>query len=308
MSGDECRKASIKPEIRTRYDTKDTGNGGLRAQKEVRHRPGGAALRKLPLPDPAGQPERLMSNFGAIPVDFSNEKFARVVVLPVPYDETSTWLKGADKGPAAILPASANMELYDIETGSEVYRRGIFTAEPVTEKRTPEAMVAAVRERVSGCLEREQFVVTVGGEHSVAIGAVQAHAARYPDLCVLQLDAHADLRDAYEGSPFNHACVMARVREFCPIVQVGIRSMDTDERRNLPNGGVFWAHEMAETAGWIDAVVSRLGKHCYITIDLDVFDPYAHALHGHTRAGRAVLVRRHPAPAGGKPPLPYRRL
>ena len=125
------------------------------------------------------------------------------------------WLKGADKGPAAILAASANMELFDIETGSEVYRRGIFTAEPVTENRTPEAMVAAVRERVSGFLEREQFVVTVGGEHSVTIGAVQAHAARYPDLCVLQLDAHADLRDAYEGSPFNHACVMARVREQC---------------------------------------------------------------------------------------------
>ena len=141
-----------------------------------------------------------MSNFGAIPVEFANEKFARVVVLPVPYDETSTWLKGADKGPAAILAASANMELYDIETGSEVYRRGIFTAEPVTENRTPEAMIAAVRQRVSDCLERDQFVVTVGGEHSVTIGAVQAHAARYPDLCVLQLDAHADLRDAYEGT------------------------------------------------------------------------------------------------------------
>jgi agmatinase len=214
-----------------------------------------------------------MSNFGAIPVEFANEKFAGVVVLPVPYDETSTWLKGADKGPAAILAASANMELYDIETESEVYRRGIFTAAPVTENRTPEAMVAAVRERVEGFLEREQFVVTVGGEHSVAIGAVQAHAARYPDLCVLQLDAHADLREAYEGSPFNHACVMARVRELCPIVQVGIRSMDVNERRNLPEASVFWAHELADTPGWIDAVVSRLTKDCYITIDLDVFDP-----------------------------------
>ena len=214
-----------------------------------------------------------MSNFGAIPLEFANEKFAKIVVLPVPYDETSTWLKGADKGPAAIIEASANMELYDIETGSEVYRRGIFTAEPVTENRTPEAMVAAVRERVSGCLEREQFVVTVGGEHSVTIGAVQAHLARYPDLCVLQLDAHADLRDAYEGSPFNHACVMARVRELCPIVQVGIRSMDAGERRSLPEASVFWAHEIAENPGWVDDVMSRLGQNCYITIDLDVFDP-----------------------------------
>jgi len=214
-----------------------------------------------------------MSNFGAIPVEFANEKFARAVVLPVPYDETSTWLKGADKGPAAILAASANMELFDIETGSEVYRRGIFTAEPVTENRTPEAMVAAVRERVSGFLEREQFVVTVGGEHSVTIGAVQAHVARYPDLCVLQLDAHADLRDTYEGSPFNHACVMARVRELCPIVQVGIRSMDAAEKARLVPGRTIFAHEIDDVDTTARRILERIKGPVYITIDLDVFDP-----------------------------------
>jgi agmatinase len=214
-----------------------------------------------------------MSNFGAIPIEYADENTARVVVLPVPYDETSTWMKGADKGPAAIIEASANMELFDIETGSEVYRQGIFTAPPVTEKRTPEAMVAAVAERVAGYLGREKFVVTLGGEHSVSVGSIQAHAARYPRLSVLQLDAHADLREDYAGSRFNHACVMARVREICPIVQVGIRSMDRAELAGVPSGSVFWAHDIAGRRDWIDLAAQRLSADCYITIDLDVFDP-----------------------------------
>jgi agmatinase len=214
-----------------------------------------------------------MSVFGAIAPEFANEAFAAAVVLPVPYDETSTWLKGADRGPEAIIAASANMELYDIETQSEVYRRGIFTAPPIREKRTPEAMVAAVREQAAAYIERGKFVLTVGGEHSVSIGAIQAHAARWPNLSVLQLDAHADLREAYEGSAFNHACVMARAREACPIVQVGIRSMDAGERDHLQPENVFWAHEIVRAAGWIEAVVARLTAECYVTIDLDVFDP-----------------------------------
>jgi agmatinase len=214
-----------------------------------------------------------MTVFGAIPPEFANEAFAAAVVLPVPYDETSTWLKGADRGPEAIIAASANMELYDIETESEVYRRGIFTAPPITEKRSPEAMVAAVRERTAGFLERGKFVLTVGGEHSVSIGAIQAHAARWPQLSVLQLDAHADLRDTYEGSAYNHACVMARARETAPVVQVGIRSMEAGERSRLQLENVFWAHEIVRTPGWIGAVVDRLAADCYVTIDLDVFDP-----------------------------------
>ncbi len=214
-----------------------------------------------------------MANFGALAAEFANEEFARVVVLPVPYDETSTWMKGADKGPQALIEASANMELFDIETASEVYRQGIFTAPPVDEKSSPQAMVAAVHERVAGYLGGDKFVITLGGEHSVSIGAIQAHAARHPGLCVLQLDAHADLRQEYEGSRFNHACVMARVRECCPIVQVGIRSMDAAEQGAMQPGTVFWAHTIAEDPGWVDAAVARLAPECYVTIDLDVFDP-----------------------------------
>ncbi|RPJ72941.1 MAG: agmatinase [Desulfobacteraceae bacterium] len=214
-----------------------------------------------------------MSLFGAIPPEFANEEFAAAVVLPVPYDETSTWLKGADRGPEAVIAASANMELYDIETESEVYRRGIFTAAPVEEKRSPEAMVAAVRERVDGFLQRGKFVLTLGGEHSVSIGAIQAHAARFPQMSVLQLDAHADLREEYEGSPFNHACVMARAQEACPVVQVGIRSMEAGERDRLQPQNVFYAHTIVRRPDWIEAVIARLTPVCYITIDLDVFDP-----------------------------------
>lgn len=214
-----------------------------------------------------------MSVFGAIPAEFANESFAAVVLLPVPYDETSTWLKGADRGPEAIIAASANMELYDIETDSEVYRRGIFTAPPITEKRSPEAMVAAVRERTAEFIEGGKFVLTVGGEHSVSIGAIQAHAARWPHMSVLQLDAHADLRESYEGSAFNHACVMARARETSAVVQVGIRSVDAGERSRLQPANVFWAHDIVRTPDWIGAVVDRLTAECYVTIDLDVFDP-----------------------------------
>jgi agmatinase len=214
-----------------------------------------------------------MSNFGAIPAEYAREESARIVVLPVPYDETSTWMKGADRGPQAIIDASSNMELFDIETGSEVFRQGIFTAPAVSEKHSPEAMVAAVRERVSGYLEKGKFVVTVGGEHSVSVGSIQAHAARHPGMAVLQLDAHADLREEYAGSRFNHACVMARVRESCPIVQVGIRSLDRAEQANLTPGSVFWAHDIAGNTGWIEAVLARLPAECYATIDLDVFDP-----------------------------------
>jgi agmatinase len=214
-----------------------------------------------------------MSNFGAIPAEYAREESARIVVLPVPYDETSTWMKGADSGPQAIIDASANMELFDIETGSEVFRQGIFTAPAVSEKHSPEAMVAAVRERVSGYLEKGKFVVTVGGEHSVSVGSIQAHASLHPGMAVLQLDAHADLREEYAGSRFNHACVMARVREICPIVQVGIRSLDRAEQANLTPGSVFWAHDIAGNTGWIEAVLARLPAECYATIDLDVFDP-----------------------------------
>jgi agmatinase len=214
-----------------------------------------------------------VNNFGDLPQEYSSVADARVVIVPVPYDRTSTWIKGADKGPAAIIEASANMELYDIETDSEVYRRGIFTDRPIRANLPVEQMVKAVRQRVLAHIDKGKFVVTLGGEHSVSIGAVEAHVSRYSDLTVLQLDAHADLRDEYQGSKYNHACIMARVKEICPIVQVGIRSMDVSETKSLDKRRVFFAEHIYDNKAWVGKVVRGLTRNVYVTIDLDVFDP-----------------------------------
>ncbi|MBK7702630.1 MAG: arginase family protein [bacterium] len=158
----------------------------------------------------------------------------RFAVLPIPYDGTSTWRKGADRGPDALLAASANMELYDIETASEPWRAGIVTMAPVLHDGPPEGLVAKVRAAADDLLDRGLTVVGLGGEHSVSIGLIQAHAARHPGLTVLQFDAHGDTRDSYEGSPNNHACVMARAAEVADYVQVGIRSLDAAEAPKAP--------------------------------------------------------------------------
>ncbi|MFC1793933.1 agmatinase [Planctomycetota bacterium] len=213
------------------------------------------------------------ANFGDLPEEFSILENAKVVVIPVPYDDTSTWIKGADKGPAAIIEASAHMELYDIETDSEIYKQGIFTAEPVAGQQLPEEMVEMVAEQVQGYLENDKFVVVVGGEHSVSIGSVRAHAAKNADITTLQLDAHSDLRDEYEGSRYNHACTMARIVELCPIIQVGIRSMDSSEKKALDTNRVIFAQDISSNKNWIEKVLSKLSQNVYITIDLDVFDP-----------------------------------
>jgi agmatinase len=213
------------------------------------------------------------ANFGALPPEYSSADNARIVLIPVPYDGTSTWVKGADRGPRAIIEASVNLEFYDIETDSEVYRQGIFTDVPVDAGYSPEDMVAAVEQRVSQHLGCEKFTVVLGGEHSVSIGAARAHAAHFPGVTVLQLDAHSDLREEYEGSRLNHACVMARIKESCPIVQVGTRSMDVSEKPSVDPDRVFFAKDIAGRTEWFDQVVDRLTEKVYVTIDLDVFDP-----------------------------------
>lgn len=212
-------------------------------------------------------------NYGGIPAEFSDGQKSKITVIPVPYDETSTWIKGADKGPDAILDASANMELYDIETNSEVYLKGIYTAPPVTEKGSPEKMVAAVKKVVAEQLAENKFIVLLGGEHSVSIGSIQAFAEKFENLSILQIDAHSDLRDEYEGSKNNHACVMARAREKCPIVQVGIRASDVTELDSIEPSRVFFGHTLRNNPGWMQQAIDKLTENVYITIDLDAFDP-----------------------------------
>jgi len=213
------------------------------------------------------------AHFGDLPQEYSALANARVVIIPVPFDGTSTWLKGADKGPSAIIEASAHMELYDIETDSEVYKWGIFTAPPVDGQELPEDMVEMVAKQVRQYRRDNKFVVVLGGEHSVSLGTVREHVVNNTDMTVLQLDAHSDLRDEYEGSKYNHACVMARISELCPIVQVGIRSMDSSEKEALDTSRVIFAREISTNKNWIENVLSKLSQNVYVTIDLDVFDP-----------------------------------
>ncbi|MFH1221462.1 MAG: agmatinase [Candidatus Micrarchaeota archaeon] len=210
-------------------------------------------------------------NFGGLPKEYASYGKAKIVVLPLPFDKTSTWGKGADKGPKAIIEASRNMELYDIETATEVYEQGIFTDKPLNAA-TAEKLAAVSHAKVKSLLADDKFVVCLGGEHSISAGPLKAHVERYPDMSVLHLDAHSDRRDSYLGSKYNHACIMARAQDMCKTcVSVGIRSMDSTELQRARRDRIFYAHEL--TADWIPRVVASLTKDVYITIDLDVFDP-----------------------------------
>ena len=205
----------------------------------------------------------------------NNNDYARAptVILPIPFDKTSTWIKGSDKGPAAIIEASINLELYDIETDSEVFKKGIFTAKPIRAA-SSSALIKKTDSIISRYLEDNKLVVTLGGEHSVSIGVIKAYAKHFKDLNILHLDAHADSRESYEGSRYNHACVIARIREFTQnIVSVGIRSMDVSEHPGIVKKKMFFAHEIHDSDKWIPDAVCLLTDCVYVTIDLDVFDP-----------------------------------
>ncbi|MFD0991807.1 agmatinase [Tenacibaculum geojense] len=211
--------------------------------------------------------------YAGIPEKYGKLETAKVVLIPVPYDGTSTWQKGADKGPEAFLNASENMELYDIETNSEVYKEGIFLADPVTESTSPEAMVEAVHATTKKYINKNKFVTLFGGEHSISIGTIRAFNECFDNLTVLHIDAHADLRKEYEGSTCNHACAVYEASQNTNLVQVGIRSMDVTERTVMNEEKVFFAHEMAINEYWMDNVIDQLTGNVFITFDLDALDP-----------------------------------
>jgi agmatinase len=213
-----------------------------------------------------------MKNFGGNEVVYGYEE-SSIIIVPVPYDETSTWMRGADKGPDAVLEASVNLEFYDIETSSEAHLHGIHTVEPILEKKTPGSLVNAVHDRISLLLDDGKFPVLIGGNHTVPIGSFRAFSERYENLSILQLDAHADLRQEYEGSEYNHACAMARAREVASIVQVGIRSMSVGELPFVERDRIFYSYELYYDKSLYRNALDKLTEDVYITIDLDVFDP-----------------------------------
>lgn len=217
----------------------------------------------------------MIQGFLDLPHEFRDPKTARISIIPVPYDLTSTYKKGADRGPEAMIAASAQVELYDIPTRSEAYRHGILTHDPVLCEGSPEELADVVESRVTHELERNRLPVCLGGEHSISIGAIRAAAKHTAgNFSVIQIDAHGDTRESYEGSPCNHACVMARAKEVGSIVQVGIRAIDVEETANMDESRVFFAHDILAAAddSWMNRAVDLLADNVYLTIDLDGFD------------------------------------
>lgn len=211
--------------------------------------------------------------YAGIPEEFARLENAKIVLIPVPYDGTSTWQKGADQGPEAFLAASENMELFDIETDSEVYKEGVYLADPIIEDASPEAMVEAVYEKTKSFIAKKKFVTIFGGEHSVSIGTIRAFNESFHDLTVVQLDAHADLRMSYEGSSCNHACAVHEASKTTNLIQVGIRSMDVSEKKWMNMEQTWFAHELQDEEYWQDAAIDQMTENVFITIDLDCFDP-----------------------------------
>ncbi len=211
--------------------------------------------------------------FAGIPESYASSEKAKVVLIPVPYDGTSTWQKGADKGPDAFLAAAENMELYDIETNSEVYKEGIYLAESVLENSSPEDMVEAVHKVTKKYINKNKFVTIFGGEHSVSIGTIRAFNECFHNLTVLHIDAHADLRKEYEGSACNHACAVYEASQSTNLVQVGIRSMDAIETTIADPDKTFFAHKMVTDDFWMVNAIDQMTDNVFITFDLDAFDP-----------------------------------
>lgn len=214
-----------------------------------------------------------MKTYAGIPEENATFENSKVVLVTVPYDGTSTWGKGADKGPEHFLDASENMELYDIETGTEPYLNGVFLAGEVSENSSPEAMTDAVYQKTKELLKSDKLFTLFGGEHSVSIGSIRAVGEKFENLTVLQLDAHTDLRPDFHGSTSNHACAVFEASQKHNLVQVGIRSCDVEEMQYVPKGQCFWAHEIHANPNWIDDVLAKVSGNVYITIDLDAFDP-----------------------------------
>lgn len=211
--------------------------------------------------------------YAGIPQENAALETSKIVLIPVPYDGTSTWQKGADKGPEAFLNASENMELYDIETQTEVYKQGVYLAPAITENSSPEAMVEKVHKTTKEFILRNKFVTLFGGEHSISIGSIRAFNECFDNLTVLQLDAHADLRKEYEGSKCNHACALYEASQTTNLLQVGIRSMDVAETTVLDEEKTWFAHDMVNDEYWMDNVIEAMTDNVFITIDLDAFDP-----------------------------------
>jgi agmatinase len=206
--------------------------------------------------------QELPVNFGGLDETRSGLEGARVLIWPVPFEKTVSYGVGTANGPEAIIEASRNMELFDEEIGGETAAIGIHTLPAIDADREPDEMMKALYGETKRLLDSDKFLCMLGGEHSISAPVIKAHHEKFPKLSVLQIDAHADLRDQYDGTPHSHASVMRRVVEFCPAVQVGIRSLSADEARAIPTlpTRVFFAKDIVGHTEWIPKAVDSLSE------------------------------------------------
>jgi len=215
-------------------------------------------------------------NFLGLSAEEADLDRARAVIVPVPYDATTTFRSGTREGPRAILRASRELEPYDEETRTEIYRRGIATLEELAVTvASPRLMVERVRTVADALFAAGRLPVLLGGEHLLSLGMIEAARAHFPDLTILQLDAHADLRSSYQESPYSNACVMRLARAQAPLVQVGIRALTLEEDQYIADRRIpcYQAHQLHREPELWRGIAKHLSAQVYITIDLDAFDP-----------------------------------
>ena len=221
------------------------------------------------------QYDSLPFNFLGLPQEYSSFERSRVVILPVPYESTTSYQAGTRDAPHEIIWASRNVELYDEEIGKETFEIGIHTLdEMIPALGNADAMMERIYDVSRQIVQQQKFQVTLGGEHSITSPIVRAHLEKYPKMAVLQIDAHADLRDSYEGSRHSHASALRRVVELCPVVHVGIRNISAEEVKALPTlkSKIFFMKDIENDPEWVRKVVDQLPEEVYFTVDVDGLD------------------------------------
>lgn len=202
-----------------------------------------------------------------------NQKHS-IKLFTIAYDDTCTWIKGAKYGPEAFKEACENLELYDIETKYEVYKKGILIKEiKINNKEDPKKVIQKIYSTIKMNIKKNKFITLIGGNHSISIGSIKAFGEKFHNITILQLDAHADLRKEYRGTKFNHACALHEAYKKYSLIQVGIRSLCKKELKYINKKKIFYAKDIYNNTKWIEKILKLINGPLYITIDIDVFDP-----------------------------------
>ena len=214
-------------------------------------------------------------NFGALPNELANYDTSKVVILPVPFDGTTSYKSGTRDGPHAIIDASRFIEFYDEEAKKNFSEIGICTLDEMETVNDAKQTIDRVYQSAKAILNDSKKFIMLGGEHSLTSGAVRAFKEKYDNLSVLHIDAHADMADINGDSKWDHGCVARRVYEMCPVVLAGIRSLSDDQAEFLQQEKipVYWAHKIFNNEAWMDEAISKLSDTVYLTLDLDALDP-----------------------------------